>query len=342
MARKLLLADDSITIQKVVELVLAEEGFEIKAVNNGEEALTVAAAFKPDIVLADIEMPKMNGYQLCEKLKDNPATRNVPVILLSGAFEPLDEELARQVKADSFVVKPFESQELISKINASLMSASEAGQAVMPVEAEEEGIVAEAVGAEEELWAAEAMEAAEEVPAETTGIEVPLEEEGAIAAALAEPEGEGIAEAFEPEGEAVEAEAVMAEEIETPVPPPGFESQRPVFQQRELRTPEMTMPSTQEMSAIFRKTVDDRVASSLAEIDVKSAILTSITPLLKDSIEKVLWEVAPELTEKLLREMLQTSLASVNKEIEKIIWETVPDITERMIAREIEKIKSES
>ena len=72
MARKLLLADDSITIQKVVELVLAEEGFEIKAVNNGEEALAAAATFKPDIVLADIEMQKMNGYQLCEKLKMNP------------------------------------------------------------------------------------------------------------------------------------------------------------------------------------------------------------------------------------------------------------------------------
>src|SRR4030043_1744827 len=120
MARKLLLADDSITIQKVVELILAEEDFEIKSTNNGEEALAVLPSFKPDIVLADIEMPKMNGYQLCEKIKQAPSTNAIPVILLTGAFEPIDEELAKHVGADDFIVKPFESQELTSKINSAL------------------------------------------------------------------------------------------------------------------------------------------------------------------------------------------------------------------------------
>jgi DNA-binding response OmpR family regulator len=122
MAYKLLLADDSITIQKVVELVLAEEDFQIKSVSNGEDALNLLDTFKPDIVLADIEMPKINGYNLCEKIKKNPSTSHVPVILLAGAFEPIDEELARQVGADDSVIKPFESQELISKINAAMMS----------------------------------------------------------------------------------------------------------------------------------------------------------------------------------------------------------------------------
>jgi CheY-like chemotaxis protein len=82
MSYKLLLADDSITIQKVVELVLAEEDFQIKSVNNGEDALNLLDSYKPDIVLADIEMPKVNGYNLCEKIKKNPATSHVPVILL--------------------------------------------------------------------------------------------------------------------------------------------------------------------------------------------------------------------------------------------------------------------
>ena len=107
MARKLLLADDSITIQKVVELVLAEEGYDIKATGNGEDALSALSSFKPDLVLADIDMPKMNGYQLCEKIKTNPATRNIPVILLAGAFEPLDDELARNVGAEDFFLKTF-------------------------------------------------------------------------------------------------------------------------------------------------------------------------------------------------------------------------------------------
>jgi DNA-binding response OmpR family regulator len=124
MARRLLLADDSITIQKVVELVLSEEDFEIKSVNNGEDALNLIDTFKPDVVLADIEMPKINGYKLCEKIKQSPSTARVPVILLAGAFEPIDATLAREVGADDSVIKPFESHELISKINASLALSS--------------------------------------------------------------------------------------------------------------------------------------------------------------------------------------------------------------------------
>ncbi|MBU4319488.1 MAG: response regulator [Thermodesulfovibrionales bacterium] len=299
MARKMLLADDSITIQKVVELVLAEEGFEIKAVNNGEEALAAIETFKPDVVLADIEMPKMNGYQLCEKLKAHPVTKNVPVILLSGAFEPLDEELARHVKADSFVIKPFESQELISKINAALVSASTIAETAEAVEAVEAEVVAEAVGAEEDLWA---MEAVEGVAVETpSGIEeVSAEEEVSI------------------------AQALEAAEIQV---------------RKEM--PEVQIPSKEELISLFKKAVDERVASALSAIDIKNVMIESLTPVLKDSVEKILWEMAPELTDKLVKEVLQSSLASLSKEIEKIMWETVPDIAETLIAKEIEKIKSE-
>lgn len=298
MTRKMLLADDSITIQKVVELVLAEEGFEIKAVNNGEEALAAIETFKPDVVLADIEMPKMNGYQLCEKLKAHPVTKNVPVILLSGAFEPLDEELARHVKADSFVIKPFESQELISKINAALVSASTMAETAEAVEAVEAEVFAEAVGAEEDLWA---MEAVEGVSVETpAGIEEVSAEEVSI------------------------AQALEAAEIQV---------------RKEM--PEIQIPSKEEFIPLFKKAVDERVASALSAIDIKGVMLESLMPVLKDSVEKILWKIAPELTERLVKEVLQSSLASLSKEIEKIMWETVPDIAETLIAKEIEKIKTE-
>ncbi|MDI6745009.1 MAG: response regulator [Thermodesulfovibrionales bacterium] len=348
MARKMLLADDSITIQKVVELVLAEEGFEIKAVNNGEEALAAIETFKPDVVLADIVMPRMNGYQLCEKLKAHPATKNVPVILLSGAFEPLDEELAKHVKADSFVIKPFESQELISKINASLVSAATMTETAEAVEAE---VVAEAVGAEEDLWA---MEAVEGVSVETpVGIEeVSAEEEVSIASALETAEQE--AGVFEVAEEAVvEAEAITAEEMAVPfigaeekeaarmaVPPVFKEQVIPEIPVRK-EMPEVQIPSKEELIPIFKKAVEERVASAISAIDIKNMMFDSITPLLKDSIEKILWEIAPELTDKLVKEVLQSSLASLGKEVEKIMWETVPDIAETLIAKEIEKIKSE-
>ena len=177
MARKLLLADDSITIQKVVELVLAEEGYDIKAAGNGEDALFALSSFKPDIVLADIDMPKMNGYQLCERIKTNPATKNIPVILLAGAFEPLDDELARNVGAEDFIVKPFESQELIDKIQAVI-----SGEAAVKGIAEEEVAVSEVmegIEPEEDLWTMEelvseplATEALkEEAPAEEVSVE---------------------------------------------------------------------------------------------------------------------------------------------------------------------------
>lgn len=320
MAHKLLLADDSITIQKVVELILAEEDFEIKSTNNGDEALAMIPSFKPDVILADIEMPKMNGYQLCEKIKQNPSTSSIPVILLTGAFEPIDEELAKQVKADDYIVKPFESQELISKLNASLaVSAVAEGE-------EAEGIVeAEAIGLEE-IAVAEDLWAVEEIPekAEIEGLPV---EEGAEASTEELIE---IAEGEEAEG-IVEAEAEVGE-----IKPPVVEKA-----EVKITMPEVELPSKDELKAIFKNTVQENISSYLSSLDIKEAVLSSMTPLMKDSVEKILWEVAPDLVERMLKEMLKGSLESLTKEVEKVIWETVPDLAETMISKEIERIRSE-
>ncbi|GAB4420997.1 MAG: hypothetical protein OHK0032_16770 [Thermodesulfovibrionales bacterium] len=319
MTYRLLLSDDSITIQKVVELVLAEEGFDIKATNDGEEALSVVPSFRPDVILADIEMPKINGYQLCEKIKTNPDTKDIPVILLAGAFEPLDEELAKNVGADDYIVKPFESQELISKINA-VIAAKEMVQEA-PVEAfaaEEAPEALEAVVSEEDLWAME------EIPSESVLAEG-LVEETPVEAAVAE--APGFAEAaeaeFEPEKAVVE-EAVA--EAAATVPP---------------ATPSMIeFPSKEDVADMLRKAVDERISTVLSSSDIKDSLFSSLTPAIRDSAEKVLWEVAPELVEKLLREMLEGTFASLSKEVEKVIWETVPALAETMISKEIEKIKS--
>ena len=332
MAYRLLLADDSITIQKVVELVLAEEDFQIKSVSNGEDATNLLDTFKPDIVLADIEMPKVNGYNLCEKIKKNPSTSHVPVILLAGAFEPIDEDLARQVGADDSVIKPFESQELISKINAALtMVSADTEQAVLSADeevfeaVEEADIFAEseavgveggeAVGAEgieEDLWSMEEIpETAEEVVEE-----------------------KGIEEAFE----------VMQE---SPASAPKLKPE-PVKEEEVVRPAaggvvitEADMPSKEEILRRFEKVIDEKVASLLSELDIKEALLSSLVPSMKDAVEKVLWEVAPELAEKVLKEILKSSVSSLTTEVEKVIWETVPDLATTMISREIEKIKSE-
>ena len=114
MPHKLLLADDSITIQKVVELTLSEEGFEVTAVGDGAAALDVVGRLMPDLILADVFMPKMDGYELCGRIKQDPALRHIPIILLAGTFENFDDALAAKVGADDHITKPFESADLIS------------------------------------------------------------------------------------------------------------------------------------------------------------------------------------------------------------------------------------
>jgi CheY-like chemotaxis protein len=116
MPKQLLLADDSITIQKVVTLTFANEDFRITAVSNGEDAVTRARALKPDIILADVVMPKLNGYEVCEAIKNDPALKHIPVLLLAGTFEAFDEGRARSAAADGHIVKPFESGKLIDHV----------------------------------------------------------------------------------------------------------------------------------------------------------------------------------------------------------------------------------
>jgi CheY-like chemotaxis protein len=116
MGRKILLADDSITIQKVVNLTFSDEGIEVIAVSNGETAVNKLDATRPDIVLADIFMPGRNGYEVCEYVKTHPQFQHLPVLLLVGAFEPFDKQEALRVKADGHLTKPFESRTLIATV----------------------------------------------------------------------------------------------------------------------------------------------------------------------------------------------------------------------------------
>src|SRR5689334_6969360 len=123
MANRILLADDSITIQKVVNLTFADEGIEVVAVSNGDQAERRLSEVQPDLVLADIFMPGKNGYELCEAIKESGQFHHIPVVLLVGAFEPFDQAEARRVKADAHLTKPFESRTLVDTVRR-LISAS--------------------------------------------------------------------------------------------------------------------------------------------------------------------------------------------------------------------------
>ncbi len=130
--KKVLVADDSVTIQKVIALTFADEPVEIQSVGSGSDALEKIKEWRPDIILADVIMPQVNGYELSKSVKDNEETKDIPVLLLAGTFEAFDEEEARAAGADDFITKPFESGELIEKVNGLLRISAQAPQA--PVE----------------------------------------------------------------------------------------------------------------------------------------------------------------------------------------------------------------
>ena len=115
MSKRILLADDSVTIQKVIELTFMDADYEVKAVSNGDEALAMLAATKVDFIITDVHMPGANGYEVCRQAKQ--LRPNVPVLLLVGTFEPFDEAQAKSCGADSFLKKPFDSQELLQRVH---------------------------------------------------------------------------------------------------------------------------------------------------------------------------------------------------------------------------------
>jgi CheY-like chemotaxis protein len=118
---KLLLADDSPTTQKVVQLTFADEGIEVVVADDGDLAMELYDHHHPDIVLADINIPGLNGYEVCETIRKRPSNGSTPVVLLAGSFEPFDVEEAHRVGANDYLTKPFSSiRRLVATVTALL------------------------------------------------------------------------------------------------------------------------------------------------------------------------------------------------------------------------------
>jgi CheY-like chemotaxis protein len=116
MGKTLLLADDSVTIQKVVGISFASEDIAIKSVDNGDDAISRARELRPDIILADVVMPGKSGYEVCEAIKGDAELRHIPVLLLTGTFEAFDEDRAQRAGAAGHIAKPFEAQTLVERV----------------------------------------------------------------------------------------------------------------------------------------------------------------------------------------------------------------------------------
>jgi CheY-like chemotaxis protein len=183
LARKILLADDSVTAQNMGRKILADAGYEVIAVNNGSAALKKIAELKPDLVILDVYMPGYSGLEVCQRLKESPETARIPVLLTVGKLEPFKPQEAQRVGAEAFIVKPFEASELLSAL-------SKLEDKVVPrAEPSKPGRFARAIAAVEETSRGSRKETATEPdswpsriarPREKTGIEEKAADDSAI------------------------------------------------------------------------------------------------------------------------------------------------------------------
>jgi CheY-like chemotaxis protein len=276
MSRRILLADDSVTIQKVIELTFMDDDYEVRAVGNGDEAIAMLTALKVDFVIADVHMPGASGYEVCRRSKD--LRPEVPVLLLVGTFEPFDEAQARDCGANTYLKKPFDSQELLGRVHELLGPTVQAPQ---PAPAPAPHASDTTAGAPAAAAAAPEPQAAPEAPA-------------AFAAAASASPGAAPAAGFG--GGTVEAAASWQEfEVEaepefmpepwqpprTPPVPPGASAETPQFEQPfalgDLDEPEASEAS-EPPAAGSEPTPPAASAAGSADADAAAAAGASTAP----------------------------------------------------------------
>lgn len=120
---RILLADDSPHAQRMGERILREEGYEVVTVTDGETALVRLEDVDPDLILADVFLPRKSGYAICEHVKSHPRHRHVRVVLTAGLLEPFDDAEARRVGADAVIKKPFEASAVVETIKPLVQAA---------------------------------------------------------------------------------------------------------------------------------------------------------------------------------------------------------------------------
>lgn len=378
MARKLLLADDSITIQKVIGITFANEDYELTVVDNGADAVAKAKEIKPDLVLADVVMPEKDGYQVCREIKADPALASTPVILLTGTFEPFDEAKSKEVGADDSITKPFESQTLIDKVKNHLEKTAGAAPQVPPAP---EAVTVEAPSVpqpaaaeeeivdlgEEELW---------DISEEAAGEEMPVTP--AAEAVQEAPEEEiwsdeefadfGVSEEIEAEAEPVaesvselagEEETVSDEELWGGIdfgeePAPEMAPEAPAAEEEPLVTEEEFADFELEEEAVPSEEVAaesvETVSEEMFEFEEKGEALPEVempsvppqVPVEEKPAEPQPAEagaaIASELSEERVNEIVSKAAREI---IEKIAWEVVPELAETLIKEEIKRLKGE-
>ena len=123
MPQRILIVDDEPNIAASLEFLLQRGGYEVRVAHNGEEALALAEAFAPQLVLLDVMMPKLNGYEVCQRLRAGPSGQSVKIVMLTARGREVDQEKGRALGADLYVTKPFSTRELVAQVQGLLAEA---------------------------------------------------------------------------------------------------------------------------------------------------------------------------------------------------------------------------
>lgn len=355
--KKILLADDSITIQKVISITFASEDYDLIIVGDGNSAIEKAKEVKPDLVLADVAMPGKNGYEVCEAVKNDPDLASIPVMLLAGTFEPLSDEEASRVRADDHIVKPFESEVLIQKVKDLLeRPPQEVAQpgGTEPIEAEPieaEPIEAEPIepepigpGPVTAEVGAEPLEAKPPEPPEPPAPPAPpIWEAGDFLKSTEEAEKEVPEE--EEKGEEPDFDFVEeAPEAEAPAETPPVEAEGPELGEAEGPEPEGVEPE------VSGEEGPEPLAEEPAAPEVSWEAPAEEKPETTEPEPSL--EIPLEIPEEagregatgvsaIPREKLEQIITKVIREVvEEIAWEVVPELAEQILRDEIiSKIK---
>ncbi len=370
---KILLADKSITIQKVVEMLFSGKEYEVLSASDGETALTEAERVVPDVVLADVDLPRIDGYSLASRLKKNTALSRTPVILMMSRDDVLDADRARQASVVDHIAKPFESQELIGKVKKAVSAApsrpAEAAPTVPTPPARPVASPAPAVSAKPSAKPKQAppsdifdiiQEAPSHADLKRTAAPPPREEDVFEVEPVVEveehpdsgqvlPLGEKALEEMRTglglgrKSEEAQPEIVNFESLDMAkaaareyMPPQEAPRRRPVpesFVPREYVPP----PPEPEVAEPAGRMTDERLRSITEE---------TVSRMAREYFQNMPPAQLPKVSDETVRRGIEDAVTKIARElarevIERVAWEVIPDLAEMLIKAEIKRLKEE-
>ncbi len=371
---KILLADKSITIQKVVEMLFSGKEYEVLCVSDGETALSEAQRVMPDVVLADVDLPRIDGYGFAARLKQEAALARTPVILMMSRDDVFDANKASRASIVDHIAKPFESQELIGKVRKAVSAASQqpaepAAAAAGPVSAAQPqkppasvvstkpatgpkqapptnifDIIREAP-THADLKRTSPPSAEEEIVFEVEPV-VEIEEPMASEVEHALPVGEkamqemraglglsGKGEQAQPEivnFESLDLATAAADEYRPQQAPPRRPAPDSFVPREHVPPPEPAAPAS-AMSEERLRSIAEETISRVAREYFKSTSPVQPPKVSEDTVRRGIEEAVSKIAREVAREV-----------IEKVAWEVIPDLAEMLIKAEIERLKAET